>query len=271
MVGTLALSYNRIIGNTATAGSGLFRASGTATAQKNWWGCNGGPSAAPCDRVTGAASFIPWIVLSHTASPDTINTGQPATLTAGFLTNSDGSANTSGSLGALAGVPVSFNNAVLGTLSAAQSAIQANGTATATYTTGATAGAGSAAATVDSATVTATLTINQPPSTAVTSITRSGPSPTNSTTVAWTVVFVSPVTGLSAPNFSLVPPAGVVSASITGVSGSGTSWTVTATIPAATAPSVSISSMPRGSTRRSATCRSPAKSTRSTPRAGHPD
>ena len=67
------------------------------------------------------------------------------------------------------------------------------------------------------------------PETAVTSITRSGGSPTNSTTVAWKVVFVSPVTGLSAPNFTLVPPAGVVSASITGVSGSGTNWTVTAT------------------------------------------
>ena len=72
-VGHLALSYSRITGNTAAgAGSGLYRACGTATAQKNWWGCNGGPSAAPCDLVAGAASFTPWIVLSHTASPTTI-------------------------------------------------------------------------------------------------------------------------------------------------------------------------------------------------------
>ena len=177
--------------------------------------------------MAGAASFTPWIVLTHTANPGTINTGQAATLTAGFLTNSDGSANTAGSLGALGGVPVTFGSAVLGTISGAQTAIEANGTATATYTAGATPGAGSAAATVDSATVTANLTINQPPSTTVTSITRSGASPTNSPIVAWSVVFGGPVTGLTAGNFTLVPPAGV-RASITGVSGSGTNWTVTA-------------------------------------------
>ena len=84
-VATLTMSYNRIAGNTANGGSGLYRASGTATAQKNWWGCNGGPAAAPCNLVAGAASFTPWIVLTHTASPTTINTGQAATLTAGFL------------------------------------------------------------------------------------------------------------------------------------------------------------------------------------------
>ncbi len=227
-VAVLGLSYSRIIGNTAAgAGSGLYRAGGTAAAQKNWWGCNAGPSAAPCDLVAGSASYTPWIVLSHTAAPTTINTGQSATLTASFLKNSDGSANTAGSLGALAGVPVSFSSPVLGTLSAAQTAIQANGTAIATYTAGATPGAGSAAAAVDSATVTANLTINQAPSTSVLSITRSGGSPTNSVIVAWTVVFGDPITGLSAANFSLVP-AGPVGASITGVSGSGTTWTVTA-------------------------------------------
>lgn len=226
-VAALALSYSRIVGNTASAGSGLYRASGTATAQKNWWGCNAGPSAAPCDLVTGAANFTPWIVLTHTASPATINTSQSAMLTAGFLTNSDGSPNTAGSLGALRGVPVAFGSAVLGTISGAQSAIQSNGAAIATYTAGATPGAGSAAATVDGAMVTANLTVNQPPSTTVTSVTRSGGSPTNNVNVAWAVVFGSPVTGLSASNFSLVT-AGSGSASITGVSGSGTSWTVTA-------------------------------------------
>jgi CSLREA domain-containing protein len=227
-VAALTMSYNRIAGNTAAAGSGLFYASGTATAERNWWGCNSGPAAGPCSVVSGNADFTPWIILTHTANPSTVGTGQAATLTAGFLTNSDGSANTAGSLGALAGVPVSFGSAVLGTLSGAQSAVQANGTATATYTAGATPGAGSAAATVDSATVTANLTVNQPPSTTVTSLTRSGASPTNSTTVTWTVVFGSPVTGLAAGNFALVP-SGVAGATVSGVTGSGISWTVTAT------------------------------------------
>ncbi len=158
--GTLALSYSRIAGNTAAAGSGLYRSTGAATGERNWWGCNGGPSAAPCDLVAGTVDFSPWIVLSHTASPSTIATGQTSTLTADFLSNSDGSANAAGNLGALAGVPVSFGSAVLGTISDAQTTIQPNGAATATYTAGATAGAGSANASVDSATVTANITVN---------------------------------------------------------------------------------------------------------------
>ena len=183
-VATLTMSYNRIAGNTAAAGSGLFHASGTATAERNWWGCNSGPAAAPCNVVAGNADFTPWIVLTHTANPSTVGTGQAATLTADFLKNSDGSTNVAGDLGALAGVPVTFGSAVLGTISAAQATIQANGAATATYTAGATPGAGSAAATVDSATATANLTLIQsdatPPDTTITS----GPTNPSATTTA---------------------------------------------------------------------------------------
>ena len=225
-VGTLTLSYSRIAGNTAAAGSGLFRVSGTATAEKNWWGCNSGPAAGPCDLVAGTVDFTPWIVLSHTANPATIGTVQAATLSADFLKNSDASVNAAGDLGALVGVPVTFGNAVLGTISSAQTSIQTNGAATATYTAGTTAGAGSAAATVDSATVTANLTINRPTTTVV-SITRSGTSPTNAASVAWTVTFADAISGLSASNFNLVP-SGLVGAGIANVSGSGTGWTVTA-------------------------------------------
>ena len=225
-VGALTLSYNRIAGNTAAAGSGLFHACGTTTAERNWWGCNSGPAAAPCNVVAGNADFTPWIVLTHTASPSTIGTGQAATLTAGFLKNSDGSTNAAGDLGALAGVPVTFGSAVLGTISGAQTTIQANGAATATYTAGSTPGAGSAAATVDSATATANLTINRPATTVV-AISRSGTSPTNAASVAWTVTFADAVGGLSAGNFSLAAT-GLAGASIANVSGSGTTWTVTA-------------------------------------------
>lgn len=162
-VASLTMSYNRIVANTAVAGSGLYRASGNATAQRNWWGCNAGPSASPCDVVVGAANFTPWIVLSLAASPNTVAAGGAATLTADFLKNSDGSANAATDLTALAGVPVSFGSAVLGTLSNAQATIQTNGTATATYTAGATTGQGSASATVDSATATVNITISGTP------------------------------------------------------------------------------------------------------------
>jgi hypothetical protein len=181
-VAALTMSYNRLVGNTAVIGSGLFRSSGTATAEKNWWGCNSGPSAGPCNTVAGSVDFTPWIVLTHTASPNTILTGQASTLTAGFLKNSDGSANVAGDLGALAGVPIAFGSPVLGTLSGAQTTIQSSGTATATYTAGSTPGAGSAIATVDSATATANITVSAPPDSTPpdTTITSTPSNPSNS-------------------------------------------------------------------------------------------
>lgn len=161
--------YNRLAGNSV---AGLNNASGTVTAERNWWGCNAGPSASPCDLVTGAAAdFTPWMILRHTASPSSILTGQQSTLTADFLRNSDSSTNAASVLDALQGVLVSFTNPQLGTVSNAQGSIQANGAATATFTAGSTAGSGSADATVDSATATASITIeaaNAAPTAAVT-------------------------------------------------------------------------------------------------------
>src|SRR5207302_8295508 len=63
----------------------------------------------------------------------------------------------------LTGLPVSFNNPVLGTLSNQQTSIQASGTATATYTATAP-GAGHADVVADAATVTANITNVGPPS-----------------------------------------------------------------------------------------------------------
>jgi RTX calcium-binding nonapeptide repeat (4 copies)/Bacterial Ig domain len=155
--GLANLRFNRVAGNSV---AGLNNAAGTVSAEKNWWGCNAGPSASPCDLVTGiAADFTPWMILRHVASPSTILTGQQATLTADFLRNSDGSSNAAADLEALQGVLVSFTNPQLGTVSNAQDSIQANGAATATFIAGSTAGSGSADATVDNATATASITI----------------------------------------------------------------------------------------------------------------
>ena len=231
-IATLSMSYNRIAGNTASGlGSGLFCASGTATAEQNWWGCNTGPSAAPCDRVSGAVDFDPWLRLTHTASPGSVNGGGTSTLTASFLTDSANGAVSASNLDALIGVPITFNNAVLGALSNAQPTIQSNGTATATFTAGSTTGTGSADATVDSQTVTANITITRP-GTTVTSIDRSASSPTNTGSVAWTVVFANAVSGLTASNFTLANTGLGGAPAITAVTPAGgapaTSWTVTA-------------------------------------------
>jgi hypothetical protein len=63
----------------------------------------------------------------------------------------------------LAGVPITFDGAILGTISAPQAGIQPDGTAVATFTAGNSPGTGQANATVDSGVVTAVITINQAP------------------------------------------------------------------------------------------------------------
>ena len=62
----------------------------------------------------------------------------------------------------------------------------------------------------------------------VTAITRVGTSPTNATSVQWTVTFSQSVTGVAASNFTLVNSGLAGTPAITAVSGSGTTWTVTA-------------------------------------------
>lgn len=61
----------------------------------------------------------------------------------------------------------------------------------------------------------------------VSSINRVGASPTNATSVSWTVTFNESVTGVAAGDFSLAQT-GVSGASITSITGGGTTWTVTA-------------------------------------------
>jgi Bacterial Ig-like domain len=62
----------------------------------------------------------------------------------------------------------------------------------------------------------------------VSSINRAGSSPTNASSVSWTVTFSENVTGVDATDFSLVQAAGVSGASISSVTGSGTTYSVTA-------------------------------------------
>ena len=237
--GTLNLgntAANRFVGNTAgvSTSGGLGVRSGTANATNNWWGCNGGPGIGTgCDKADnngGTLSFNPWIVLTNTPNPNPIIIGQSSILTASFLQNSAGAPIAVGNLGVLIGLPISFGNPVRGTISGAQATIQSNGTATATFTANA-AGAGHADATVDNGTATANITVNRPPTT-ITSINRSGSSPTSAGSLSWTVVFANAVTGLTASNFTLVNSSLGGAPAIAAVTPAGgapaTSWIVTA-------------------------------------------
>ncbi|MGI8735493.1 MAG: HYR domain-containing protein [Pyrinomonadaceae bacterium] len=162
--GSLALNFNVIVGNTSgnPASTGLRNNTGAINADNNWWGCNQGPSTTPCDRVSGplGSGIAAWLTLSHTASPSAIEVNQSTTLQADFFTNNLSTGIGASDLVALNGRPVVFNNAVLGTISGADPAIN-GGKANATFTAGATGGNGSADATVDAATVTVSIFIGQ--------------------------------------------------------------------------------------------------------------
>jgi hypothetical protein len=62
----------------------------------------------------------------------------------------------------------------------------------------------------------------------VASIVLANASPTNASSVSWTVTFSENVTGVDSTDFALITTGGVSGASITGVSGSGLTYTVTA-------------------------------------------
>jgi hypothetical protein len=70
-------------------------------------------------------------------------------------------------------------------------------------------------------------TIDKTPPT-VSSIDRAAASPTNASSVSWTVTFSEDVTGVATGNFTLVNGGLGGSPAITGVSGGGTTWNVTA-------------------------------------------
>jgi hypothetical protein len=177
--------------------------------------------------VTANVTHNTWLQLRHAANPSTIFVPNSTTLTATFLTNSAGTAIPVANLSLLIGLPITFNNAVRGALSGAETTIQSSGTATATFTANAI-GAGSADAVVDNQATTASITIP----TGVSSINRVNATTNNLSSVQWTVTFTNAVSGVVAGNFSLVNVGlGGVPAitSVTAVGGApATLWTVAA-------------------------------------------
>ncbi len=156
--GSLTASFSRFIGNTAAtpAFGNTFAQTGGSTVNtintnNNWWGLNSGPAAN--DNVVlaagGTITCTKWLQLKTSFSPISVCVGGTTVFTAGFLSNSAGEVIAAGSLSALVGLPISFVNPVLGSLSGAQATIQASGTATVTYTAGGTGGTGSVNAVVD--------------------------------------------------------------------------------------------------------------------------
>ena len=210
---TLAVHFNRFIGNSAGAGApgkivAAVVAGGTGVAfdaNQNWWSVNTGPAV---NDVQGTAPTN-WLQLKTTASPSAIVTGQSTPLTSGFLSDSANNVIAVGNLSALVGLPVTWSS-IGGSVTGPQTTIQAAGAATATYNenTGV-AGAHSATAIVDSApasgsTNTVTFTVSKANTT--TTITLDTPDPSNvgqAVTVNFTVTANSPGAGTPTGNVTI--------------------------------------------------------------------
>ena len=161
----LQVHFNRFLGNTAAAGAAsnalhFVESSGSVNADNNWWGCNTGPAAGPCDRAGGdvagggTLTLTKWLQLKTTASTNPICNTAPSTptntsnITTSFLSNSASEAVTAANISRLIGLPVTWTS-TLGSLSGQQATIQAAGTATATFTSNGTAGTATVNAQVD--------------------------------------------------------------------------------------------------------------------------
>jgi uncharacterized repeat protein (TIGR01451 family) len=167
--GGMTITFSRLAGNTAnTAGTSNLDNDDTAiTATDNWWGTNTPATTITTTGAAGSTTFDPFIVLTHTASPNKIRINQTSTLTGDMSKDNHGSGTTlAGNLNVLNGLAITFNNAVLGSITPTTQpeSLNANAQATATYTAGNAGGNGSADAVVDQQTVTASIIVLQPPS-----------------------------------------------------------------------------------------------------------
>ena len=155
--GNLTMSFSRLAGNTAgVSGSNLENINSAITATNNWWGTDA--AGATIHTAAGSTTFDPFIVLTHNATPAIIRINQSTTLTGDLSKDNHGNgAALAGNLNQIVGLPITFDNPVLGSIPQAQPETLGNPvpTATATFNAGGTSGRGSAHATVDQAIVSA--------------------------------------------------------------------------------------------------------------------
>ncbi|HET9283874.1 MAG TPA: hypothetical protein VFR24_18145, partial [Candidatus Angelobacter sp.] len=160
--GSVTITFSRMAGNSAPTGTNLTNNHAIVTATDDWWGTNTPTNTIVDTGVTTTSS--PFIKMTHVAAPSTIKINQSTTLTADLSKDNTGSGATlAGNLDVMNGLPVTFNNAVLGTIPQAQpEALNASAQATAAFNAGGTSGNGHADATVDQQTVTAPIVILEP-------------------------------------------------------------------------------------------------------------
>lgn len=157
--GTTTISNSRIFANSAGAGApsalDTNLAAAVISAANNWFGSN-----APAAALFGTSGITtsPNLILTVSASPTTVISGQTtSTVTASITTNSSAASGFT----VPNGTPVSFVS-VLGSVAPSSSTLVSGVRAT-IYTPGATGGAGNVSASVDAQTIGANITVNAPP------------------------------------------------------------------------------------------------------------
>ena len=110
------MHFSRLAGNTATTANNLDNDDTSINATNNWWGTNT-PTNTIANRNGGTTTSSPFVQLRNTASPATIKINQSSTLTGDLSKDNTGSGTAlTGNLDVLVGLPITFNNAVLGTI-----------------------------------------------------------------------------------------------------------------------------------------------------------
>jgi len=83
----VAVNFNRFARNNYGV---INYGPGVSNAINNWWGCSQGPSGQNCSDAGQAVDGNPWLVLTPSASPTSILTGQTSSILADFTLNSNG-------------------------------------------------------------------------------------------------------------------------------------------------------------------------------------
>lgn len=82
---TSTVNFNRIVGNTAdNSGDAIYSAgSGSANAEYNWWGLNN-PNFTNLISGPSTVDYTPWLFMTLTANPTTINNRETSQITVNF-------------------------------------------------------------------------------------------------------------------------------------------------------------------------------------------
>ncbi|PKL66706.1 MAG: hypothetical protein CVV28_09920 [Methanobacteriales archaeon HGW-Methanobacteriales-1] len=183
--GILTANYNRIVNNSPNA-IYFDTESGQSNVQYNWWGSNNPDFAT---LINGTVDYNPWLYLTITTNPSTINNGATSQITASFNNLFDGTTVTplDPNTGHIPdGSPVTFNTdkGSIGSKTIDKETI--NGLATATLTADETAGIAHVNAVTDNQTVNTEVTIN-PKSSLYLTITPNKTNPVVGDTVIYTL------------------------------------------------------------------------------------